>query len=268
MKSRSSTHAKTRYFRKDYAPARLAKIHKKTGKTLSHATNELKKTSSKTSAQISSSAVKDLHRAQKTSSKISKKIKQTAHKTKQVAQKAATSVKKTAQKVAKSTNKAIANSQRSRRKNPAMHSTKRKREPITWREITLVSQIGVSTVAILFTFIFCAFNDPVKRSAAELEKLADAYYIEYLYPSSLGSKLYEPETILKDYTQIGLPAVKLRQLLLYNNGKYANSIEAFDNPYYQCDTNQTYVRYYPVEPYGPRDYTVKYGTACEKVSAL
>lgn len=143
-----------------------------------------------------------------------------------------------------------------------------KRSKFSWREATLLSMIGVSAVAIVATLILSNIFDPVKRSEHELEKLADSYYIEYLYPRSLGKYLNEPETVLKDYVSQGLPTILLRQLLLYNNGKNASSIDAFSNSYYQCDANKTYVRFYPVEPYGPRDYTIQYSTACEKVSSL
>lgn len=149
-----------------------------------------------------------------------------------------------------------------RRRSSAKHSK------FTWREATLLSMIGISAVAIVATFALSSIFDPVKRSEHELEKLADAYYIEYLYPRSLGKYLNEPETVLKDYVNQGLPAVFLRQLLLYDDGKNAGSVDAFSNSYYQCDANKTYVRFYPVEPYGPRDYTIKYGTACEKISSI
>lgn len=242
MKARSSTNAKTRYFRKDYAPARLAKSRKKLDQ-------KSKRTSTKTTR---SSA--------KTTTKITQNLKQTARKTGQSVKSAAKTLKQNLQKTHNaSTRRQVSSSRSARRK---------KREPLTWREITLISQIGVSVFAIVFTFVFCTINDPVRRSEQELAKLAEAYYIEYLYPSSLGNKLYQPETILKDFTETGLPSVKLRQILLYNNGQHADSIEVFSNPYYHCDTNQSYLRYYPVEPYGPRDYTVVYNTACEKVSSI
>lgn len=256
MNKRSSATTKTRYFRKDYAPARLAKTQKKSSRQRSTA-----------SSQLSQSIATDLGLKQKTSAKVSAGLKQAARKTGQAAKKTAQSVQNTVRKITQSSAKS-APAARSRSTARRKTTTKRKREPITWREIALISQLGTSAFVIIFALIFCAVNDPVKRTQQELEKLADAYYIEYLYPSSLGSKLYQPETVLADYAQAGLPAVKLRQLLLYNNGKYSSSLSVFSNAYYKCDTNQTYVRYYPVEPYGPRDYTVTYGPVCEKVSSV
>lgn len=156
-------------------------------------------------------------------------------------------------------------------RHPVLHPPKppkRKSLALTWREGTLLSIIGISAVTIAFTLIYSAIFDPSKLSQRELEKLANAYYVEYLYPHALGKYLDEPAAIMSEYKDAGLPIVRLRQLLLYNNGQFAASADKFSNQYYECDSNQTFVRYYPVEPYGPRDYTIKYGSVCEKVGAI
>lgn len=193
-------------------------------------------------------------KAQKPQTKVTKVLKKVAINSAQAVRKIVKSTAKVTQKFSHTTNTRSP----ARKKQP-------KFQPFTWREITLFSQIGVSIVAILFTFIFCDVNDPVKRSQTELERIARDYYIEYLYPASLGKYLHQPETVLKDYTESGLPAVRLRQLLLYNNGQFAQSADAFSNSYYQCNTNKTLVTYYPVAPYGPRDVVTTFNTDCEKI---
>lgn len=213
---------KTRYFKKDYAPARAMAARKK---------------SRTTSGKVSTSLKKASANASKTIKKVTQSI---SSRTKTKASKSTTSRKSSAS-----------------RKSP--------RIKLAWPEATLLSIIGTCTVAIIFSFVFTSIADPVKRSERELNKLANAYYVEYLYPRAVGGKFDQAEAILKDFSTQGLPNVRLRQLLLFNEAKFANSSEAFSNPYYECDTNKTYVRYYPVAPYGPRDYTVQYGTSCEKI---
>lgn len=231
MNKAQASRSKQRYFPKNYAPARAAALKSK-----------------KASVRLSAKASVATEKAATATKRAAKKLTQNL----------STKSTRTTSRPAPST----------RTYSPRHKSSRRKNTKFTWREATLMSMIGVSAVTIAITFILGNVLDPVKRSEHELEKLADAYYIEYLYPRSLGKYLNEPETILKDYVSQGLPAVLLRQLLLYDNGKNASSIEAFSNDYYQCDANKTYVRFYPVEPYGPRDYTVQYGTACEKISSL
>lgn len=229
MKQAKKAKNKTCYFPKNYAPARALASQKKSQK------------------KAKSKVVKISQNLQKTAKNVAKSTK-----------KFTTSAQKTFRKL---------NHNKSRSAKSA-RGTRSLRARMTWREVTLTSLIGTCAVMIALTIGYSAIADPAKRSQRELEKLANAYYIEYLYPHALGKNLNQPEAILADYVQQGLPAVRLRQLLLYNNGKYASSIDAFSNQYYECDTSQTYVRYYPVEPYGPRDYTVSYGTACEKVSSI
>lgn len=204
--------------------------------------------------------------------KSQKKAKSKVAKLSQNLQKTAKAVAKSTKKLTNSAQKALCKTGRNASRNARSARGARRasslRQRMTWREVTLTSLIGTCAVAIALTIGYSSIADPAKRSQRELEKLANAYYVEYLYPHALGKNLKQPEVILADYVQQGLPAVRLRQLLLYNNGKHASSIDAFSNQYYECDTSQTYVRYYPVEPYGPRDYTVAYGTSCEKVGSV
>ena len=102
---------------------------------------------------------------------------------------------------------------------------------------------------------------PEEKAEAELEKIADAYYTEYLYPRLLGNLDNDPKAVLQVYYEIGVPTVYLRQLLHYNNDEYAGSEKYFER--LECNTNTTGVKFFPVEPYGPRDYTVNYIWECE-----
>lgn len=240
-----SAKTKTRYFKKDYAPARAMAARQKS-----------RRRSNLASASTKTSSVKSTSSRSKSSKSSTRKL---TTSTKRFAQKVTAASKSTAQKLSAQLSSSTPRRAKSRR---------RQSSRFTWREVTLVSLLGTSAVMIAFAIIMSSILDPVKRSERELSKLADNYYIEYLYPRTLGGKFDEAEAILKDFTVQGLPNVRLRQLLLYDDAKYASSIEAFSNSHYECDTNKTYVRYFPVEPYGPRDYTVEYGTSCEKLSQI
>lgn len=190
-------------------------------------------------------------RPNSTTAKLTKSIKTTAKKVKN-------SSVQLAQKVSTRARSVAANRSRTHKTSAAKPSS------FSWREVTLVSLISASAVIIAFTFILTSVFDPVKRSEQEISKLAEEYYIEYLYPRALGKYLDQPKIILRDYEKSGLPNVRLSQLLSYNNNAHAKSLEVFSNAYYECDVNATHIKYYPVEPYGPRDFTVTYDMACEK----
>lgn len=199
-------------------------------------------------------------RSQKTSTRVRAKISQHVATVKKKVSKYAKNKLK-AKRTAAETNKTIRTFSK---RSPRTHRV----GILTWREVTLLSSIGLCALTIAFTFVYSSIFDPVKRSEQEIARIANAYYIEYYYPRILGKNLNQPEKILADYAAAGLPTVHLRQLLLSNDGKYANATSAFSNDYYKCNTNETFVRYYPVAPYGPRDYTVTYHMACEKTNEL
>lgn len=194
-------------------------------------------------------------RKSSSSNSLAKSLKTTANKTKQITTKLTKTINSKASRKTTHTT--------SRRK-----STKRKVQPFSWREVTLMSLVGTSAAMIALTFILSSVLDPVKRSEKEITKLAERYYIEYLYPRALGDYINQPKIILRDYEKLGLPNVRLTQLLSYNNNSHASSLDAFTNPYYNCDLNATYAKFYPVEPYGPRDFTVTYNMVCNKTGSV
>lgn len=132
-------------------------------------------------------------------------------------------------------------------------------------EYSLLGILAVSCLCIVASFLTVASFDPARDAEGAMSDLASAYYIEFLYPRTLGSHINDPAPILSKYTETGLPSVRLSHLLLYNDGAHASYANYFNNKYYKCDTSRSYFSFYPVAPYGPRDYTVEYSPDCEKV---
>lgn len=129
-----------------------------------------------------------------------------------------------------------------------------------WPEWTLVGIVAVSTLLIIISLCTGLLKSPTERAEIEMDKLAEAYYTEYLYPRLLGNLNNDPAKVLPAYTESGVPTTYLRQMLHYNDDEHAKSAGYFEAV--ECDTNDTGVRYFPVEPYGPRDYTTVYFWRC------
>ncbi len=144
---------------------------------------------------------------------------------------------------------------------------KRKRQPKnpptprSWEEWTLLGVVGISTLAILVALAMQLGKTPTERAEDELQKLAKNYYVEYLYPRLLGDIGVEPGKMLAEYKEKGVATTYLRQLLHYNHDENIEMAPLFQDA--GCDTNTTSVRYYPTEPYGPKNYTVEYNFRCE-----
>lgn len=141
-------------------------------------------------------------------------------------------------------------------------TAKTKQHKFGWPEWTLLGIVLCSAVLIVCALCASLQKSPQEKAELELEKLAEAYYVEYLYPRLLGDVNAEPAPILEEYTEGGVPATYLRQLLHYNNDEHADKAGVFEA--LKCDTNSTGVRFFPQAPYGPRDYTVVYLWRCEE----
>lgn len=128
-------------------------------------------------------------------------------------------------------------------------------------EKLLLGIVGVSVVMVAMSFLVQLLPTPRERANVEMEKVAEDYYLTYLYPRLMGANA-DLKQAFKKYDVAGVPTVYLRQLIHFNDGQYEElgaKLKAVG-----CDTNQTGVRYYPKEPYGPHDYEVKYYWSCSE----
>lgn len=126
----------------------------------------------------------------------------------------------------------------------------------------LLSIVAVSVVTVSIALMTQLGDTPREKAEKEMKFLADDYYTTYLYPRLLGNLSNDPAEVLSDYRETGVPTTYLRQLLHYNNDEHAELAETFQE--IDCDTNITGVKYFPVEPYGPRDYKTTYTWSCKQ----
>ena len=131
------------------------------------------------------------------------------------------------------------------------------RKFVTWGVIISALMVGASLFVSLY------FN-PARMGKRKLEELAKTYYETYFYDKFMGSidsEVYEEK--MKAYEKSGFQPVLLRQLLLYQNGKYSDYKGYFEKEGFNCDKNTTSAKFYPIAPYGPKDYKVEYNIDCE-----
>ncbi len=139
--------------------------------------------------------------------------------------------------------------------------------PLNYRDWCLLGCIIICAICISTSLCVDAAINPARDAQKSLEELADDFYIDYLYPTVLGNNIYNPSAEMPKYVDRGLPIQRLRQLLYYNDSATAKYYPSLANRYVTCDLNDTTVRYFPVEPYGPRDYTVTFQLSCKGPAA-
>lgn len=148
---------------------------------------------------------------------------------------------------------------RTTRKNTTRKGAERR--PLSWAEWGLIGIVALAGAMILVALIGGFFCAPSLRAERKLNQIADDYYIEYLYPRIVENNFENPGEKLAKYVESGAPTVYLRQLLHFKDDEKLAKV--FDEA--ECDTNSTSVRFYPVEPYGPRDYTVQTKMFCATI---
>ena len=139
---------------------------------------------------------------------------------------------------------------------------KRRNDPAFARRFVTIGVL-VSAVMVGVSVFLTVFFNPERLGKQKFEEMATTYYETYYYEKFM-------ETIdpaLKDekmelFAKTGFKPVPLRQLLLYQNGKFADYKGYFEKDGFNCDKNKTTAKFYPVAPYGAKDYKVEYNFEC------
>lgn len=140
--------------------------------------------------------------------------------------------------------------------------TNRLISPIAKRAAGVMVAICISLV--IFNAIAVAYFHPQTVVDREITALAEEYYEDYLYQNLIGSRTGdEIAKELEKYHTTGVSTTYLRQLLLYDSGRRNGASTYFDHDGYTCDRNETYVKFYPDPPYGPKDYHFDIKLVCE-----
>ncbi len=126
-----------------------------------------------------------------------------------------------------------------------------------------VGVICLCLVLVLGNMIAHFIFDPERAAKREMESLAKDYYENYYYDNFTANiPEDELEIAFMTYADYGFPPVYLRQLLLFDDERHADSRSYFTGQYF-CNTNHTAVTFVPHAPYGKTDYTAKYEYECE-----
>lgn len=143
---------------------------------------------------------------------------------------------------------------RSRATNRKVYSTSK-------RIILVVIVLAMLMVAL--AVLLKIFSNPERVVKRKIETIAADYYENYFYPQITAvsemqnsNKLTEK---MKRYETSGFTEVSLRQLLLFDNERYADAATILTT---YCDENKTYVQFFPESPFEKTNYHVKYSYSC------
>ena len=128
------------------------------------------------------------------------------------------------------------------------------------RRVVLIV-IALAMLAVALALLISTFSNPKSLVTSKIESIIADYYENYFYPriENNGTTKKSLAEILSRYTETGFSRVTLRQLLLFDSERYADST-TFLTKY--CDPESTYVKIYPDEPFGKSNYHVDYHYTC------
>ncbi|MBR2998489.1 hypothetical protein IKF34_01800 [Candidatus Saccharibacteria bacterium] len=140
---------------------------------------------------------------------------------------------------------------------------KRKATKFTHPQKIALAAISISMFVVFLSILSSVLFSPERTTKNLLSKLASEYYENYFYAKFIDANpsitTKELEDILGKYQTSGLAAIPLRQLLLYDNQKNAASAPKLEK---YCDTNNTYMKFYPEPPYSKTSYRTEYFYSC------
>lgn len=152
-------------------------------------------------------------------------------------------------------------------KKPALNKVVSKKlkskKPATPLEKKLVfGCIAASVVAVIASLFIGVFFSPEKVAARKITYLAKDYYENYYYDKFVATIDKDFDKSFEKYKDSGFAPVYLRQLLLFDNERDAKYEKYFNIQNYSCNKNTTTVKFFPVEPYGKKDYKIEYTFSC------
>ena len=127
----------------------------------------------------------------------------------------------------------------------------------------ILTIIIVAAMTVVLALLFNILTTPERTITKKIEDIAADYYENYLYSSIASSSSInntKPVTeIIGNYAKNGFDAITLHQLLLFDNQRHANAAAILSR---YCDEYETTIHYYPVAPFGQKDYHADITYSC------
>ena len=146
--------------------------------------------------------------------------------------------------------------------NYSRHSKKARHAQSDLVKKIILSVIAIVAVIILGLTIFAAIFTNENRVKSAISSIATDYYENYFYEELLESSSFSkdnPGETLGKYQTSGLAILSLRDLLLHDDQKFVEDRKFLAQ---FCDEDQTFIHYYPDEPYARNSYHVEYTYSC------
>lgn len=133
-------------------------------------------------------------------------------------------------------------------------------KPATAARKTILVVIIIAMLVVIIGAFTLLFANDESRVKSKITSMSSEYYENYFYTNLISSpKFKDLNTTMEKYREHGFSPISLNELLLYNNQKNAKYSD-FLTKY--CDSNHTFIKFYPDPPYDQKSYHAEYSYAC------
>lgn len=140
--------------------------------------------------------------------------------------------------------------------------TSRKAYSISRRAILVV--IVMAMLAVVLAVLSKYFLTPEYIVKNKIENITKDYYENYYYPQLTALvEMQDPISLaetMERYVTPGFARITLRQILLFDNERYAEAKNILTT---YCNENATYIQIFPEAPFEKTDYHVEYHYSCD-----
>lgn len=126
---------------------------------------------------------------------------------------------------------------------------------------TILTTIIATMLIVILAVLLTQFSSPERVVKQKITDIVADYYENYYYPQLVGTANQDTslDQIMSHYTKSGFARITLRQLLLFDNERYAKSADTITT---YCDEDSTFVQIFPESPFGKSDYRIDYHYSC------
>lgn len=126
---------------------------------------------------------------------------------------------------------------------------------------TILTVIILAMLTVILAVLFGTFQSPERVVKQKIESIAADYYENYFYDKneSYATDATAFTNMMQKYVDNGFSKVTLRQLLLFDGRRHAESAAILTT---YCDENETSVQFFPEEPFGKTDYRAEVTYSC------
>ena len=127
---------------------------------------------------------------------------------------------------------------------------------------TILTIIFTTIIAVIVFAIFALNSRNTINIESEISQMSAEYYEKYYFPD-LEKSIHEHsgsplQNVLSEYTDTGFSRVPLRQIIAHTQSSRAT----IDYISTHCDVNNTFVHFFPEEPFTSTSYHTSYTYSC------